>query len=59
MIAGTCRARLPRRGEATLRLSRKCLFRRAKIESLSGLFKVSLREFLNGEYFPVQGLGDS
>jgi hypothetical protein len=36
MIAGVRRARLSLRGETTLRLPRKCLFRRAKIESLSG-----------------------
>ena len=51
-------ARFSRQGEATLFLSQKCVFRRAKIESLSGLFIVSLKEFLNGECFPVQGLGD-
>jgi hypothetical protein len=58
MIEGIRRARLSRRGESTLRLSRKCLFRHAKIESLSGLFIVSLKELLNGECFPGQGLGD-
>ncbi len=52
MIDGIRHARLSRRGEATLRSSQKCLFRHAKIESLSGLFIVSLKEFLNGECFP-------
>jgi hypothetical protein len=58
MIEEISRVRTSRRGEATLRLSWKCLFRRAKIESPSGLFTVSWKEFLNGECFSVQGLGD-
>jgi hypothetical protein len=58
MIEEISRVRTSRQGEATLRLSWKCLVRRARIESLSGLFKLSLKEFLNGECFPVHGLGD-
>jgi hypothetical protein len=41
-----------------LRLLRKCLFRSAKDESLWRLFMISLKGFLNGRRFPVQGVGD-
>jgi hypothetical protein len=42
-----------------LRLSQNCLFRHSKFERLSGLFLVSLKEFLNGECLSAQDLGDT